>query len=1087
MKNFVALIMAIVLGLSQYVAAAQSAGDLFDLRNDSGLTVIVSSACFVGNEIEQMFGAGIATYQDSTQPYSTTFTISKDVILDSINLSAIAGRTTVNGPLIRGITHVKLEALSGGWYVTLLDTDVTLADYGAGDTSVLAYFTLDKLYTISTPIETNQFRITYEGGYGWGPRVDELDGFGTLASTPVSITAAVVYDFEQGLDGWTKSNDSSAISAQDGQMIMQFADYSQWKPGIKSSAISLNADENKYFALKVKAYKIPVEGIDAKFLYWNSNGYGVSMFHIVPGEQTIRFQPAVEHSEGQLWTGTITSIGFDIPDAAGTSYQQMANAEIQIDWIALSNSPDFIPTEEDDGQYIILNLYEHRTDQESITNIINAMPNNQKSNRKVGIGNFLSPFDSVKKQATEKQRLLDVLNLVTANNIPVVFAMDTEHFWEGRPEMWNWFNPGMAGYDPCNIENVEWAGWSPEDATKISWVNWGNQLRLAPTVNLLAPRVKALQRELYADFVPTIVSWWHNLPQDKKYLFAGFKVGWETGGSLLFSYYVNGNYYYETWPNDPSHDPTSGATEWLGYNALKTAGIKTSGTITEEDIATVTGRYLEYLAQLCQEFGLPRNKIFTHSWPFSTAAANELAGVNNYSCPGWSRYSASQTGLADYPELKNAMESSTASFWSLSETNFQGIPTVENWQGYLDGFLDPRCKFVMIYNYWYETPNPEAEGAIRNIINQVTGPQFCIQDAIDSAINGDTIAIPRGVYNENLNFGGKSLKLVSEDSNDWDVVKDTVINANSNGSAINASFVGSVGVEIKGLTIIGGYAENGGSINAEGTKLTVEKCVLRDSSANTYGGAIYLKNSFGSSLENVLISKCDAYFGGAIYAYRTDLKIANSTIADNTCSYKGAAIRMLTSGTLDISNSIFWGNYSSGGKITVKDSVVNVNYTNIEGGQQAFYMETGGVLNYGMGNFDVDPDFADANDYLLNSQAGINPFYAIGFIGVNSTSRCIDRANPSVGLGGEFLNADNKRRDLGAYGGTAKASLTPEGFSAVSDVNNDGVVNMVDFSILAENWLDTSGLSFGDLNRDGEISLSDLLILSQEWLTDLNK
>jgi hypothetical protein len=53
-------------------------------------------------------------------------------------------------------------------------------------------------------------------------------------------------------------------------------------------------------------------------------------------------------------------------------------------------------------------------------------------------------------------------------------------------------------------------------------------------------------------------------------------------------------------------------------------------------------------------------------------------------------------------------------------------------------------------------------------------------------------------------------------------------------------------------------------------------------------------------------------------------------------------------------------------------------------------------------------------------------------------------------------------------------------------VNNDDIVNVVDFSILAESWMDTSSLLFVDFNRDGEISILDLFILSQEWLSNLN-
>jgi hypothetical protein len=902
----------------------------------------------------------------------------------------------------------------------------------------------------------------------------------------VPAFAHVVYDFEQDLDGWSQYSNSTEISAENGCLVMRFADVPEWEwyPYISSPSISLDADEHPYFALKVKAYKVPAEGVDGRFIYWTANGYGSCIFHLKPGEQIIRFQPAAQNPQGQPWAGTITGIRFDIPLFENTSYQEMADAEIQIDWLALSNSAEFIPAEEDGGQFIILDLYDYREYQEPITNITNAMPNNPKSNRKVGIGVPIRAFASAADQQSSQLKLQETLSLVESNNIPICIYMDTEHFWQGRPEMWNWWDPDMEGYDPTNVQNVEWCGWSSADATKVSWLNWGTKIRKAPIPNFMSPQVKDLYHSMYGDFIPIIVNWWNNLPESKKDLFVGFKVGWESGGILLLSYFENGNYYVETWPDDTSHDPWGEPMVWLGYNALQTAGIKNSGTLTYEDVATVTGLYNEYLSQLAQEFGLPRHKIFTWSAPLNDTASNEISAVNDYSSPGWSRYTDSITGLDVH--LKEAMETSTASFWAHSEG---GIPygTVEHIEAYFDGMLDPRCKFMSIFNYWYETPQPEVEEAIRNII---TPSQFCIQDAIDSAANGDTIVVPRGIYYENLDFGGKSLTLISENPDDWDVVNDTVIDAKQSGSAVNASFISGSGVVIKGFTIQNGYADNGGAIYAENTNLVLANCILKNSAATTYGGGIYFKNSSSSSLTNVLIADCSGYHGGAIYAYGTALQMNNITIADNTCdyNYRGAVVRLTSSSSLDVSNSILWGNNIAGGGsiIAAKTSTVNCNYNDIEGGQQAFYMESGGVLNYGMGNLDVDPDFADASNYQLNSQAGVSPFYSIGFIAADSTSKCIDRANPSLGLQYELAEGNNKRRNLGVYGGTAKASKTPVDFSLFSDVNNDDIVNVVDFSILAESWMDTSSLLFVDFNRDGEISILDLFILSQEWLSNLN-
>lgn len=62
---------------------------------------------------------------------------------------------------------------------------------------------------------------------------------------------------------------------------------------------------------------------------------------------------------------------------------------------------------------------------------------------------------------------------------------------------------------------------------KISWRNWGSQLRVTPAQNIHAPKVLAATRAAMAPVLQDIAAWLEALPQDKRYLFAGIKLGWE--------------------------------------------------------------------------------------------------------------------------------------------------------------------------------------------------------------------------------------------------------------------------------------------------------------------------------------------------------------------------------------------------------------------------------------------------------------------------------------------------------------------------------------------------------------------------------
>ena len=52
--------------------------------------------------------------------------------------------------------------------------------------------------------------------------------------------------------------------------------------------------------------------------------------------------------------------------------------------------------------------------------------------------------------------------------MPVLITLDGQNWWQQRPDLWNWWDPALPGYNPSNAFNVEWTGWSPTQAVKIS-------------------------------------------------------------------------------------------------------------------------------------------------------------------------------------------------------------------------------------------------------------------------------------------------------------------------------------------------------------------------------------------------------------------------------------------------------------------------------------------------------------------------------------------------------------------------------------------------------------------------------------------
>ena len=136
-------------------------------------------------------------------------------------------------------------------------------------------------------------------------------------------------------------------------------------------------------------------------------------------------------------------------------------------------------------QFIVLNLSTGATLPafEAISKEFTPPP---KARTHVGIAAFFSYLNQPRARTVENMR--QFLRLSQQCDIPIVVQLDGESWWDGRPDLWNWWDPTKPGYSPDNRLNVEWTDWSPDDAIKIAWRNWGRQIRVLPPPNLMSPR-----------------------------------------------------------------------------------------------------------------------------------------------------------------------------------------------------------------------------------------------------------------------------------------------------------------------------------------------------------------------------------------------------------------------------------------------------------------------------------------------------------------------------------------------------------------------------------------------------------------------
>ena len=143
--------------------------------------------------------------------------------------------------------------------------------------------------------------------------------------------------------------------------------------------------------------------------------------------------------------------------------------------------------------------------------------------------------------------------------------------------------------------------------------------------------------------IPVVLQWWQALPADKVPVDRlESRLGIVHWRERLV--YPNGNALLD---KPASEDPTTGLRNaeppargvvQIGYAAVKTAGIRAEGQITERDLAEVANRHLEDLSREAARLGVPREKLFTHGAGWEDGEPLYQGAVNQYSCPGWSFY-----------------------------------------------------------------------------------------------------------------------------------------------------------------------------------------------------------------------------------------------------------------------------------------------------------------------------------------------------------------------------------------------------------------------------------------------------------------
>jgi hypothetical protein len=275
----------------------------------------------------------------------------------------------------------------------------------------------------------------------------------------------------------------------------------------------------------------------------------------------------------------------------------------------------------------------------------------------------------------------------------------------------------------------------------------------------------------------------------------------------------------------------------------------------------------------------------------------------------------------------------------------------------------------------------------------------------------------------------------------------------------------------------GGSGGSGAGVYSSSSSPTIKNCLVLENSAGDGGPS----ESFGGNGGS----------GAGIYCNGSP-QIINCTIVGNITGIggenwggydgtDGIGGGIFATGSMMVTNTIIWDNSL---EQLVGQDCNNVTYCDIGDN----------TCVDGIGNISIDPCFVDPDggDYHLKSQGWRwNAALQEWDFDRYTTSRCIDAGNPSSPLGEELLSVpsdpnndwgENLRINMGAYGGTAEASIPPHDWAILSDITNDGIANFADFSHLGSLYSEKGDKLFADFDRDGDVDTVDLSLFCEDWL-----
>ena len=332
------------------------------------------------------------------------------------------------------------------------------------------------------------------------------------------------------------------------------------------------------------------------------------------------------------------------------------------------------------------------------------------------------------------------------------------------------------------------------------------------------------------------------------------------------------------------------------------------------------------------------------------------------------------------------------------------------------------------------------------VIRRVPADYSTIQQAINAAVNGDTVLVAPGTYVENINFGGKAVTVTSEAG-----PQVTIIDGNHLGTVVTFGSGETSASVLNGFSIRNGDSPSGARFQGGGVAIfnaspIITNNLITSNKRIDEGGGIVIEGGSPTIRNNTITNNMAVDSGGGIAVNFGSPIIEGNQISHNQAPSSGGGISVLgTSTVLIVGNSItenttFAGGgieLFSSGPVIIRNNVISDNRASFEGGgidsvnlSPALIIQNLIVRNQslqGGGIFWSNPPNSVINNTIADNDALIGSGIWAGFsrdtrfinnIVIGKSGQITFFCREADGLPTVFMSNDVFTRQGTAYGGS---------------------------------------------------------------------